>query len=151
MASCVTDGHGQAPAQVSDLLLQIEQEMESFIADGIYDQTPVYAAVEAHSPGAQVIILPRRNAVMSPTAATSPTQRDEHMASMTNDGLFAWQRTSCYYGQSHAENAFARYKRTFGRGLHVKRDESQEREAAIDCELLNRMMELGRPQSCPVS
>jgi hypothetical protein len=67
------------------------------------------------------------------------------------DGRFAWKRTSGYYDQAHAENAFARYKRTFGGHMRAKRDESQEGEASLACELLNRMRELGRPQSYPVS
>ena len=87
---------------------------------------------------------------MSRTATIVPTQRDQHMASIERDGLFAWKRTSGYYAQAHAENAFSRYKRTFGGSSRAKRDESQKREAALACELLNRMLELGRPQSYPV-
>ena len=30
-------------------------------------------------------------------------------------------------------------------------DEAQEREAALACQVLNRMLELGQPQSYPVS
>ena len=147
MASCVTDGHEQAPVQVPKLLSQIDHEIRRFIADGIYDQQPVYAAVEDHSPGAQVIVPPRKVAALSPAAATAPTQRDQHIASIERDGVFAWKRTSGYYAQSHAENAFARYKRTFGGHMRAKLDESQVREAAMACELLNRMRALGRPQS----
>ena len=91
-----------------------------------------------------------RQAAPSRTATTSPTQRDQHLAAIDRDGVFAWKRTSGYYAQSHAENTFFRYKRTFGGHMRAKRDESQEREAAIACELLNRMRELGRPQSYPV-
>jgi hypothetical protein len=61
--------------------------------------------VAHHSPDAQVIIPPRKDAVLSPTAATSPTQRDQHIASIECDGLLAWKRTSGYYAQAHAENA----------------------------------------------
>jgi len=147
MASCMTDGHAQDPVQVPELLSQIDHEIHRFIADGIYDQQPVYAAVEDHSPGAQVIVPPRKVAALSPAAATAPTQRDQHIASIERDGVFAWKRASGYYAQSHAENAFARYKRTFGGHMRAKLDESQEREAAIACELLNRMRALGRPQS----
>ena len=114
------------------------------------DQGPVYKAVEDHSPGARVIIPPRKNAALSPTAGTSPTQRDEHLAAIERDGVFAWKRTSGYYIQSHAENTFARYKRTFGGGLRAKCEASQERETMIACQLLNRMRKLGRPQSYPV-
>jgi hypothetical protein len=42
-------------------------------------------------------------------------------------------------------------KRTFGGGLRAKREESQEREASLTCQLLNRMLDLGRPLSYPVS
>jgi Transposase DDE domain len=136
---------------VPELLEQIDQEIECFIGDGIYDKEPVYAAVEKHSPGAQVIIPPRKNAVLSPTASTAPTQRDQHLLEIERAGRLAWKRMSGYYDQADAENVFSRFKRTFGDRLRAKREESQEREAALACQLLNQMLELGRPQSYPVS
>jgi hypothetical protein len=89
VASKVTESHEQDPSQVPALLDLIDEAIDRFIADGIYDQQPVYAAVEAHSPGAQVIVPPRKVAVPSPTAATSPTQRDQHISAIERDGLFA--------------------------------------------------------------
>ncbi len=150
MTSTVTESHEQDPSQVPALVSQIDQEIGRFVGDGIYDQQPVYTAVEDHSPGARVIIPPRKDAVPSPTAMTSPTQRDQHLMPIESEDRFAWKRTSGYYDQAYAENAFARYKRTFGGGLRAKRDGAQEREASLACELLNRMWELGRPQSYPV-
>jgi hypothetical protein len=117
----------------------------------MYDQEPVYAAVAEHSPGARVIIPPRKDAVLSAMATTAPTQRDQHVLAIESAGRFAWKRTSGYYAQANAENVFARFKRTFGDRLWAKRDEAQEREASLACQLLNRMRELGRPQSYPVS
>ena len=70
-----------------------------------------------------------------------------HIASLERDGVCAWKRTSGYYAQSHVENAFARYKRTVGGHMRAKLEESQEREAAMACALLNRMRAWGRPQS----
>ena len=58
-----------------------------------------------------------------------------------NEGRSAWKRTSGYYDQAYAENVFSRFKRTFGDRLRAKREESQEREASLACQLLNRMME----------
>ena len=150
VASTVSESHEQDPSQVPQLLAQIERDITRFIGDGMYDKAPVYAAVEQHSPGARVIIPPRKDAVVSPTATTAPTQRDQHLLAIENAGRCAWKRTAGYYMQSHAENAFARFKRTFGGRLRAKREESQEREAALACQLLNRMLELGRPQSYPV-
>ena len=55
------------------------------------------------------------------------------------------------YAQSHAENAFFRFKQSFGGRLRAKRDASQERETSLACALLNRMRDLGRPESYAVS
>jgi hypothetical protein len=83
---------------------------------------------------------------LSSMASIAPTQRDQHVLAMESEGRYARKRASGYYAQSQAEDAFSRYKRTFGDGLRSKRDESQEREAVLACALLNRMRELGRPQ-----
>ena len=151
VASTVTESHAQDPSQVPALLAQVDHRIDRFVGDGIFDHAPVYTAVENHSPGALVSIPPRKDAVVSPTAAPAPTQRDRHLLAIESEGRWAWKRTSGYYAQSHAENAFSRFKRIFGGGLRAKRDASQEREAALACKLLNRMRELGRPQSYVVS
>jgi hypothetical protein len=150
IASCVTESHGQEPSHVPVLLSQVDHVIERFIGDGRYDKEPVSAAVEGHSPGAQVLIPPRQDAVLSPTAVPSPTQRDRHLLAIESDGRCAWKRTSGYYDQAYAEHAFSRCKRICGAGLRAKREEAQEREASLACGLLNRMRELGRPQSYPV-
>ena len=124
LASCVTDGHEQDPTQVPELLYQIDDKIDRFVADGIYDQEPVYTAVEDHSPGARVIIPPRKNAALSRTAESVPTPRDEHLVVIERHGVFAWKRMSGYYAQSHAENAFARYKRMFGSGLRIAQSDA---------------------------
>jgi hypothetical protein len=130
VASTVTESQEQDSSQVPALLSQVDHRVDRFVVDGFFDQAPVYTAVENHSPGAQVIIPPRKDAVLSPTATTSPTQRDEHLMAIESEGRFGWKRTSGYDAQSQAENVFSRFKRTFGDRLRAKRDESQEREAS---------------------
>ena len=66
VASTVTESHEQDPAQVPELLSQVDWKVQRFIGDGMYDQSPVYAAVAQHSPGANVSIPPRKDAVLSP-------------------------------------------------------------------------------------
>jgi hypothetical protein len=150
VAATVTDSQAQDPSQVPELLAQVDHRVDRFIGDGIFDHAPVYAAVAEHSPGARVI-PPRTDAVLSPTATTAPTQRDQHLLAIEHAGRCGWKRVSGYYAQSQAENVFSRFKRTFGTRLRAKREASQEREAALACQLLNRMRELGQPQSYPVS
>jgi hypothetical protein len=151
VAATMTESHAQDPSQVPALLSQVDHRIDRFIGDGMYDQEPVYAAVAEHSPGARVILPPRKDAVGSSMAKTALSQRDQHVLAIERAGRFAWKRTSGYYAQAYAENVFARFKRTFGDRLRAKRDEAQEREASLACQLLNRMRELGRPQSYPVS
>ena len=116
IASCVTESHAQDPSQVPELLSQVDPPMHRFVGDGTDDQEFVYAAVIGHASGAQVIIPPRKDAVVSSQVATFPTQRDQHVLEIERAGRFAWKRTAGYYAQSHAENAFSRCKRTFGGG-----------------------------------
>jgi hypothetical protein len=150
IASRFTASHEQEPSQVPALLPQIEREIDPFIGDGMSDPAPVYAALEHHAPGARAIIPPRKDAVLRPLGTTAPTQRDPQLLESGRVGRFVWERTSGYYAQSHAENAFSRCKRLFGGGGRAQREECQEREGALACEVLNRMQAQGRPQSYPV-
>jgi hypothetical protein len=84
-------------------LSQIERAIDRFIGDGMYDKDPVCAAVEQHSPGARVIIPPRKDAVLSPTGTSSPTQRDQHLLEIERAGRFKWKRTSGYYLQEELQ------------------------------------------------
>jgi Transposase DDE domain len=151
VASTLTESQEQDPSQVPALLSQVNHRIDRFVGDGIFDQALVYTAIENHSPGARMIIPPRKDAVLSSTATTAPTQRDEHLLVIESEGRCSWKRISGYYAQSHAENVFSRFKRTFGGGLRAKRDASQERETSLACQLLNRMQELGCPLSYSVS
>ena len=110
----------------------------------------VYTAVEQHSSGAMVIVPPRRDAVPSGEAPGTASQRDRHIEAIKEAGRFKWKRESGYYLQAHAENTMSRYKRIFGGRLRAKRDEAQEKETMIACSILNRMREMGRPQSYPI-
>jgi hypothetical protein len=91
------------------------------LGDGIYDREPVYTTVERHSPGGSVIVPPRKDAVLRPNGVTAPTQRDQHLLAIARTDRFHWKRTSGYDAQAHAENAFSRYKRTFGSRLRTTR------------------------------
>jgi hypothetical protein len=48
------------------------------------------------------------------------------------------------------ENGFFRYKSVLGGGLKARNSIAQTREAMIGCHILNRMAELGRPESYAV-
>jgi Transposase DDE domain len=110
VVSTVTESHEQDPSPVPALLSQIDHVIDRFIGDGMYDREPVYAAVMGHSLGVHVIIPPRKDAVLSPTASTAPTQRDQHILEIEQAGRFAWKRTSGYDDQAYAEHVFSRFE-----------------------------------------
>jgi hypothetical protein len=151
LASKITDGHEQDPGQVPDLLNQFEGAIETFVADGIYDQAGVYDSVQAHSPEVIIVIPPRKNSIISGAHQGSKTQRDCHIERIQDKGHFKWKRISGYYKQSHVENTFSRYKQIFGGRLHAKRRNSQKKEIKIATGILNKMISLGSPDSYPVT
>ena len=150
LASKVTDGHEHDPSQVPNLLIQLDREIDRFVGDSIYEQEAVYKAVDHHSPEAEVIIPPKKEAVLSSNSISAYPYRNRHIAEIRSKGWSEWQRQSGYYLQSHAENAFYRYKKIIGGRLRANNDDAQKREVAIGCAILNRMLEMCEPLSCAV-
>jgi hypothetical protein len=74
------------------LLDQIERPLASFTGDGAYDQDGVYRVIIDHDPDAVVVVPPRATAVLSETAGTAPTQRDQHLQCIADKGRIGWQR-----------------------------------------------------------
>ncbi len=138
-------------SQVGPLLDQVTGPIDSFIGDGAYDRDDVYDAVAERHPEAAVVVPPRRNAVPSEVAETAPTQRDRHLQLMAERGRMGWQKASGYNRRALAEAAISRYKRVIGDALHARTDGRQATEVAIAVQALNRMLELGRPESVRIA
>ena len=66
---------------------------------------------------------------------------------MKKVGRRQWKKESGYHRQGTALNAFFRYKSIIGDRLRARSQGGQQAEAAIACNVLNRMAELGRPSS----
>ncbi len=56
-----------------------------------------------------------------------------------------WQKASGYNRRALVEAGVARWKRVIGDGLRSQTDGGQATEVAIAAEVLNRVLELGRP------
>ena len=120
--------------------------MASFTSDGAYDRDDVYAEVAARHPAAAVVVPPRANAVPSEAAAIAPTQRDRHLRCIAERGRMGWQKASGYNCRALVEADISRWKRVIGDGLRSQTDRRQASEVAIAADVLNRMLELGRPK-----
>ena len=146
MAATLTTHDGDDGSQVGPLLDQVDGQIASFTGDGAYDQDGVYASVAERHPAAAIIVTPRSTAVPSATAETAPTQRDRHLQLIAEKGRMGWQTASGYNRRSRAEATIGRFKRMIGDGLRSRTDQRRATEADVAVQVLNRMLELGRPE-----
>jgi hypothetical protein len=147
VASVLTDGDADDGSQVGPLLDHVDGPVASVTGDGAYDRDDVYVEVAARHPEAVVVVVPpRANAVPSEAAETAPTQRDAHLRCIAERGRMGWQRVSGYNWRALVEADISRWKRVIGDGLRFQTDGRQAIEVAIAADVLNRMLELGRPE-----
>src|SRR3954447_7148720 len=162
VAATLTDRDEDDASQVGPLLDQVEDPVASVTADGAYDQESVYADVAERHPDADVavpprapagacVVPPRSTAVPSATAETAPTQRDRHLQLIAEKGRMGWQKASGYNARARAEATMGRFKRVIGDGLRSHTDERRATEMDVAVQVLNRMLELGRPESVRIA
>jgi hypothetical protein len=118
---------------------------------GSYDRTRVYTALDQRHSAATVVVPPRADAVLSATADTDSTQRDRHIQAIAGKGRMAWQRDSGYNERARVEGQFARWKQVIGDPLRFHSDQAWATEVAIAAQALNRMLDLGRPNSVRIA
>ncbi|MPR10904.1 IS5 family transposase [Microvirga tunisiensis] len=151
LASELTTSDVDDGSQVEPLLDQITAPLASFIGDGAYDQAGIYGTIAKRYPEADVIVPPRSTAVPSDTAGSTPTQRDRHLQSIQEHGRMGWQKRSGYARRALVEAAISRIKRVIGDGLRSRTEPRRATEVAIGIDALNRMFELGRPESVRIA
>lgn len=152
-AVLLTENSISDDAAAEILLEQIDQEIEKFAADGAYDKRKVYDRLNAHSPGVQILIPPRKNARIWKHGNTKAERlkRDENLRSIRKHGRKEWKQTSGYHIRSLAETAMFRMKTIFGGDLSARLMETQTTQALIRCAALNKMTHLGMPQTYKVA
>ncbi len=141
VAEVLTDGNADDPNTALDLLDEIEDDIATFTADAAYDTIAIYETVAAR--GARIIIPPRKTAARS----KRPSARDRTVRRVKEVGRRQWKKESGYHRQARVENTFFRYKSIIGDRLRARHPKSQEAEALIACNILNRMTALGQPES----
>jgi len=151
VASLLTPKDVDDGSQVGFLLDQISGPIASFTGDGAYDQEGVSSSVTARHPKANIIVPPRTTAVPSDTAEIAPTQRDRHLQHIAKHGRMAWQTASGYTKRARAETSISRFKQVIGDGLRSHTDQRQATEVGVAVHVLNRMLDLGRPNSVRIA
>ena len=90
----LTDKDVDDALHVAPLSDQLAGAPASFMGDGAYDRACVLEGVLARNLNAKFIVPPCKGAVTGPTAATSPTQRDQYVLAVDAHGRMNWQKTS---------------------------------------------------------
>ena len=127
-----------------DLVAAVDGDMASVTADAAYDSIAFYDAAGAR--GAQVVVPPTKTARVSRRRPRS-SARDRTIRMVKDIGRRQWKKASGYHRQALVENAFFRYKSIIGTGLRARTPGGQRAEALLACNILNRMTDLGGPES----
>ncbi len=151
VAAALTRKEVNDSSQVGPLLDQSATSVASFTADGAYDQDSVSAAIAERHPESAIIVPPRSTAVPSEAAETAPTQRDRHLQFIAEHGRAAWQKASGYTIRARAEATIGRFKQVIGGGLRSRTDGRRATEVDVAVHALNRMLDLGRPNSVRIA
>jgi len=139
--------------RVPKMLKQTSGQLRSVCADGSYDTAAVYEALYERGRGAgpRVLIPPARNARRQSEPSTALRERNRNIRDVDRLGRRAWYRWSGAYARARVENAFSRYKAILGREMRARTLAGQRVEARIGGKILNRMAELGMPESYRVA
>ncbi|MCF2147136.1 IS5 family transposase [Desmonostoc muscorum LEGE 12446] len=133
-----------------DLLEQIDYPIEQLSGDGGYDTFDCYDATQER--GATATIPPRSNAKIQqhPQEIAQPHPRDENLRRVNQVGRKQWKLESGYHRRSLSETAIFRLKTIFGGKLRRRFFDNQAVELFLQCAALNRMIQLGKPDSYKV-
>ena len=140
----LTEATGDDATPTIDLLNAVESPLVCVTADAAHDTVAVYETAGAR--GTTVVVPPARTANVAGHGLRSPA-RDRTITWVKTLGRHPWKKTSGYHRQGRVENAFFRYKSIIGDGLRARSPAGQGSEAVLGCEILNRMIALGRPVS----
>lgn len=147
VAQVLTERAEADHTQVGALLRQVPGRVHQLSADGGYDYSEVYRMCSRRR--VRITIPPRRGAA----SGRDPwlAQRNVSIRRMRAIGRERWTQEVGYHRRSLVETTFFRLKAIFGARLSTRRWRRQQTEAAIRCLALNRMTQLGMPDTYLVS
>ena len=148
VAQSLTDRNADDATEGLMLLDSMGRAVKSFTGDGAYDSVAIYKAASAR--GARVIVPPSKATRKSRKRKPRSLERDRAIRRIEKVGRRRWKKESGYHRQGRVENTFFRLKSIVGGRLRARHAAAQETEALLACNILNRMLELGRPRSVAV-
>lgn len=134
------------------LLDETTGSIEQVSGDGSYDKRKFYEAARERGVK-RITVPPQRNARIWQHGNSSkpPLPRDQNLRRIRRVGRKRWKQESGYHRRSLAETAVFRFKIIFGNTLSARTLPRQITEARIKGAALNRMTQLGMPDSYKVA
>jgi hypothetical protein len=147
VAAVVTTNNYSDGQILPDLLEQVEEAMTQVSGDGAYDKRHCYDAIRARE--ATATIPPQRKAKIWQHGNTKAERlaRDQNLRRIRQLGRAEWKRESGYHRRSLAETAVFRVKMIFGDRVSARSFNGQAAQLLVRCAALNRMTQLGMPDS----
>ena len=145
VAEVLTGGDANDAKTALALIGDVEGDIEALTADSANDTLAINDVAAARD--AEVIVPPSKSATRSRQRRSRSSARDRTIMRVKEIGRRQWKKESGYHRQARVENTFFRYKAIVGPRLRARNPESQQAEAIIACNILNRMITLGRPES----
>jgi hypothetical protein len=134
------------PRVLPRLLKEVEGPIERVTADGAYDSRQCYRAIDER--GARAVIPPRKGSTLWEDEYLK--DRNENLRGVRRHGVKGWKMKSGYHRRSLVETAMNRLKTIFTDKLRAREVERQRTETKIRCVALNRMTQLGMPETYAV-
>jgi len=148
-AVTLTGNEADDASQVKPLLEAIAAKVQSFRGDGGYDKKKVRELLaNEHS---QQIIPPQENAVIKDQTKAYAMERNQAIRQIQQTDRSTWKKQVEYHQRSLAEVTMYRYKTLFTGTLQSRKIEYEQQEVTFKCSLLNRICELGMPNSYKVA
>jgi hypothetical protein len=145
-------GNGWADAEIlPDLLQHIDADIEQVSAEVTYDTSDCYDAIAQRD--AKPTIPPRKNAVIwhHGNCKAPPHPRDENLRSIHKHGRKKWKQRANDHHCSLAETTMLPHKTAFAGKVRTCKFDNQYPELLSQWAILNRMIQLGKPNSVPIA
>ena len=132
------------------MLDAIDDELDQVSADGAYERGYVYDYIDERE--ATAAIPPRKDAkIWFHCNCKGPTHPcDENLRRIRQVGRSTWKDEINHHRRSLSETGIYRLKTVFTGEVCARQLETQMTELMIECKALNKMTQLGMPDSYPV-
>ena len=147
VAAVVTTNSTHDSQELPDLLAQVEEEIAQVSGDGAYDRRRCYEAISQRR--ARATIPPQHNAKIWQHGNTHAERlaRDDNLRRIRQIGRAGWKRECGYHRRSLAETTMFRLKTIFGDRVSARSFAGQATQVVVRCASLNRLTQLGMPDS----